>query len=1115
MKQKSYCNYHKHDHDSNIYVPDSTVQITDYINRTIELEHRIVCSVEHGWVGNYFDDYLQIEKANKKLISQGKDPLKWIFGGELYWVKDRKEKDSTNGHIIILARNENGRKNINRIMSVANKTGFYRRPRVDLELLLSLPPEDVFITTACIAYWKYEDIEEITVKLNNHFKHFYLEVQCHHTDKQKILNKRIIELSNKHNIPIIAGVDSHIIYEKQMEDRDDLLRSKKMKYEDEEGWFLDYPDYNTFYDRFQKQDILTDEQIQTAIDNTNEILKFEDIILDKSMKVPTLYKHLTQEERNEKFKQLINKKWIEERYFIPKEKHQLYISEIRKEVQEILDCNMSDYFMLNEAIIERAVSKYNGVITRTGRGSGCSEYINKLLGFTNVDRINSKVTMFPERFLTKERILESLTPPDIDHNLASREEFLQAQKDLLGEKSTYDLLAFGTLGTKSAWKMYARAYDVSPEDADEVSKQITKYEEKLKYAERDEATGELVEDISLFDFVDKKYEPLIEGCKKYLGIKDSRKGHPCGSIASSLNVEEEIGVILCKSETTGKEVLTACIESGVIDYFGWLKNDFLIVNVVQTTKEVYDRIGIKPHNINELLELIDGDTKTWDIYKNGYTLCVNQVEKPGTRKKTMEYSPKNIVELCALIAAVRPSFKSLVKQFLSREDFHYGIKELDELLQTPEMPYSYIFYQEQLMQILGFAGFEMKDTYDIIKSISKKKTYCKVCENTGNDSMKTCTRCGSTEIVPLVKKFENQFKEGFMEKIKSSDDKEDATKKVWEIILNFAKYGFNSSHSYCMALDSVNQAYLKAHHPFEFYEVMLKTYTRKGEKDKVKELKEEMKNFEIHLGDIKFGEDNRDFISDKDNNKINQSLVSIKGFSQSVADCLYQLGLNKYDNFIELRHAMKETKVIQKNHVESLIEIGYFRDFGSKEYLNKCIELYDKFYKAKSLTQSKFTYEESEIIKKHSRSTEKKFVDLDNIKIIEEFLKNQNNEISRIELLGYEMSTFGELTTTFDDVSKNLCIITNIEEPFSTKIIKLYNLYSGNTATFKVSSRVTGINPIKEFDVIRFLAKEDKPKKKRVELDEIDKATGKKKVKYVPTDVKEQWLSKYEVVYNF
>ena len=185
-------NYHKHTNDSNVYTPDSTVSYIDYFNRALEVGSKCITTTEHGWCGNNFDIYLQLEKFNKKLIKEGKNPLKFVFGGEFYWVKDRSEKDKSNCHIIILARNENGRKKINKIMSQCNKDGYYYKPRLDLDLIMSLPSNDVFITTACVAFWKYEDIDDIVLKLNEKFPYFFLEVQAHHTDKQRNINKHIL-----------------------------------------------------------------------------------------------------------------------------------------------------------------------------------------------------------------------------------------------------------------------------------------------------------------------------------------------------------------------------------------------------------------------------------------------------------------------------------------------------------------------------------------------------------------------------------------------------------------------------------------------------------------------------------------------------------------------------------------------------------------------------------------------------------------------------------------------------------------------------------------------------------------------------------------------------------
>lgn len=1093
---KTYANYHKHTDESNVYTPDSTVLIEDYIKRTEELGHQIISTVEHGYVGNYFADYIKIEKTNKKRKSKGLPPLKWIFGAEFYWVKDRHEKDKTNSHIVILARNENGRKNINRIMSQCNKDGYYYRPRVDLELIMSLPSEDVFITSACIAFNKYDDIDDIILKLNNKFKYFYLEVQPHHVERQREWNKHLLELSYKHNIPIIAGVDSHMIYETQAIERDDFLKSNNIHYEEEEGFFMDYPDYDTLFKRFQEQGVLSDKEIEIALENTNEVLKFEDIILDKSMKLPNIYKNLTQEERNIKLKNIVYCNWNKEKINVPKEKWSYYEEQIEYELSEIFGCNMADYFLFNERTIDIGINKYGGVLTHSGRGSAVSFYVNKLLGFTNVDRIASKITMFPERFLTKDRILKSHTPPDVDFNVASREEFLQAQKDLLGEKCCYDLLAFGTLKLKAAWKMYARAYDISPDKANEVSKQLDKYEEKLKYAERDEM-GELLEDINIEDFIESKYLELLEGCKKYLGIRTTRKGHACGSVVSSLNIEEEIGVILCKSETTKKETLTACIESGTIDYFGFLKNDFLVVAVVETTNEIYKRIGIPQYSEKELLSLVEDNQKVWDIYKNGLTLCINQVEQEGSRKKCMKYKPTNIVELTAFIAAIRPSFKSLMNKFLSRSEFHYDIKEFDELLQTEEMPYSYIFYQEQLMQILGFAGFPMKETYDIIKSISKKKTYCKDCGTTGNDGMKTCPICGSTRISPLVDKYEEQFMEGFISKISNHSEK--TAKEVWNIILDFAKYGFNASHAYCMDLDSVEQAYLKAYYPGIFYEVMLEKYTKKGKKDKVAGLKEEMKHFGIKLGKIEFGEDNRGFKYIPETNTITQNVMALKNVNQMTADVLYELSKNEYNSFIELLSDMKQIPALTKRSIEPLIELGYFSRFGNIEYLKKCYKVYEKFINRKQFSK---TDEYSYIIQKYAKTeTDKMYKDVEVTSVIYDIMNNYNSEVSELEQIVCDFKRYGETNTSLSKLSQKVYIVIGIDTKYSPKIT-LYNPYTMKSQVVKMNKSTFERIGLSQYDCIEHL----KVSKRRKMV--------KRKDKFVPTEGFDYWLGNCNILPN-
>lgn len=309
-------------------------------------------------------------------------------------------------------------------------------------------------------------------------------------------------------MPIIAGCDSHVITESQMLDRDELLKSGNIHYEDEDGWYMDYPTYDVLFERFKQQGVLTDAQIKTAINNTNVLFEFEDIKLDRSLKVPVIkeLRNKTQEERNHIFEQILKDEWFLQKADINKDKLQQYYQEIKHDIGEIEACNMADYFILSYMVMKRGQEKYGGILTPSGRGSAVSMYLNKLLRLTKVDKVNSPVLMYSERFLTKERVLDSHTPPDIDNNVSDRQPFIQAQRDLVGELGTYDLLALGTLKFKAAWKMYARAYNVESDTANEVSKQIDRYETAKKHAE----DGEMVD---IHKYIEPKYQELVDGCK--------------------------------------------------------------------------------------------------------------------------------------------------------------------------------------------------------------------------------------------------------------------------------------------------------------------------------------------------------------------------------------------------------------------------------------------------------------------------------------------------------------------------------------------------------------------------------------------------------------------------
>lgn len=916
---KTFVNYHRHSMYTNVRISDSTATPKDYAIRAKELGHGVLSSCEHGWQGNYFSTVTTAKEFN----------LKPLISAEAYWVKDRTEKDRTNCHIFIGAKNERGRLALNSALSEANLTGFYGQPRLDIPLILSLPKDDVIVTTACVAYWRYEDIDKITEEFANHFgENFFLEVQYHNTEAQRKLNKHILKLHEELKIPLIMGCDSHYIYPEQAQTRADFLVSKGLNYPDEEGWYLDYPDGDTAYERFAKQCVLSHEQICEAMDNTKVFLEVEEYdtpIFNKEIKMPTLFPELNQEEKNKEYKNLVWSGWDNYKTSVPKEKWKLYEEEIEKEIKTVEDTKMADYFINNYYIIRKG-KENGGWLTKSGRGSAVSFITNMLLGFTEVDRIAAKVHMYPERFMSTTRILQSGSLPDIDYNCAPVEPFAKAQKEILGEDHSYPMVAYGTMQKSAAWKLYAKSQGIPFEIANAVSDQIRKYETALKHADEDDK-----DDIDVYDYIDKEYHEIYEKSKDYLGMVTSWSIAPCSYLLYSGSIKDEIGLVRIKDHL-------CCIMDGKwAEKCHFLKNDLLKVSVVDLIYRSYNRIGMEPPTVNELLSMCTPDDKCWEIYEKGCTLGINQCEQSGTASRVQKYKPKNISELGAFVAAIRPGFKSMYKTFEQRKPFAYGVKAFDDLIQTDEMPNSFLLYQEQEMAALNYAGIDMSDCYTAIKNIAKKR---------------------AEEVLAYKDKFIDGFsKVMVIDEGKTEEEASEMSANLWKIIEDSASYSFNASHSYCVALDSLYGAWLKAHHPLEFYEVMLSLAEKKGDKDKMNALKDEAESyFGIKFPPLRFGQDNRSIKADLGTNSITNSIASIKGYSSGVGNSLYECSKQNFDKFIDVlkwldEHSIKAAKVYP------LIVIDYFQQFGNINNLLALLEAWELFKQgeAKLIKKEKVT----------------------------------------------------------------------------------------------------------------------------------------------------------------
>ena len=1053
-------NYHCHKDFSNTSTPDCAESIENYAKRVHEFNAKCLFSGEHGSQGNQFQVYKVAES----------EKLKYIHSSEVYWVKNRLEKDRANCHMIVAAKNSEGRGDINFALSIANEDGYYYKPRIDLELLFNIPKDNVIVTSACVAGWNYEDAEDIWIKIHNYFgDNFFLEVQYHNTEKQKKLNEKILRIARENNIQIICGLDSHYVKDENSVKRDQILKYKNVNYPDEDGWYMDYPDTQTVIKRFKEQGVLSDEEIFRAIMNTNVFVsECEEIVLDRTFKIPSVYKGKTYDEKCKIYKNVLNIAYSKE-----KEKSKEKADGIRYEAKEVMEAGVVDYFLTSKAIVDEAVNNQGGILTTTSRGSAASFITNKLLGLTTVDRFNADIPIYPERFLTKERVLAGQMP-DIDLNVATQEPFVKAAKKLLGEHGCYPLMAIEKLKEKAAWQLYAGANDVRPEDANQISKYLDEYNKALKYADDDEK-----EDIHVEDYIPEEYIELFKQSNEYQGITINLKVHACGHFIFDGDIRREVGLISAVSETTGKRTICAAIEGGFLDEFGYVKEDFLIVDSVYLTYKFFHSVGMEVPTFDELRKMIDGDKATWDIYAKGITCCVNQCEKEATTNRVKKYKPQNLAELSNFIAAIRPGFASLLNTFLNREPYTTGEAKIDSLLEDTS---HFMIYQESIMKVLSFLKLAMGETYGVIKSISKKKLKGEKKEN-------------------LL----SELNTAWLDEFNNTDN----FNNVWNVIEDSARYAFNSPHAYSMGGDSAYQAWFKAHHTATFYEVAINHYQEKNKKDKIDALvKEAIKFYDYKLGNYEFGTDNRTVTIDEEKKLIYPNLSSIKGFGEGVSQTLYELGQKQYEDFVEVLTALFSNS-INKTIVDKLIKIDYFRKYGDINTLLAITKYYDVFYGAKTISKDKAEKNglSFELLSKYGNETAKQFNKIDSLGLLNELIGEiPYRELTLKEKLDNQREVLGIVTDYDPNADKRLYYVSKLDIKKSVVNIALYEIFSGKTREVKMWTSQYNKNPFSLGNILYIISLDKKHKKEST--GEIDEVTGKKVYREVP-DKFEYWLGRF------
>ena len=967
---------------------DCVVKNTDYIKRSLELGCKNYFTTQHGWTGKFLEAY-DLCKQNG---------LKMVYGAELYMVKDRTEKDNSNYHVVLIAKNQDGFYELNNIMSESNRSGFYYKPRIDIELLKQLTPNNFFITSACVAGFlrPSDDMKELFEAVYNHFgKNFFLEVQNHSFDIQVQHNKNMLLLKQYYNMQLIHANDSHYIYPEQAQDRIKFLNGKGMKYGDEDSFILDFPDYDTIVERYKKQGLLSDSQIKEALDNTLIFDECEELYFDKEIKMPTIYPGYTQEEKNHELAKHLSEKWNQEKENVDKSRWKEYQEGIAYEYKIVKDTNMADYFLFNEKMVELAKNKYGGILSRTGRGSAVSFYINKLLGFTEIDRFVAPVPLYPTRFMSTARILETRSLPDIDQNWADVSAPIAASKELLGEDGIYYMYALGTMKESSAFRNLCRAYNIPMDEYNEVGKNLDSYRN------------------------DKKWKPIIDEAQKYIGTIESISPSPCSFVLSNKPLSKELSLIRVGNE------LCACIDGYTSDVWKYLKNDYLTVTIWKIISNFYKLINEPIPNIRELLQKVDDET--WNLYEDGITATLNQADTDISTSMLKRYKPKSDAEMSAFVAAIRPGFASLVNTFLDRKPYSTGVKEIDDLLQPS---YHFMLYQESIMAFLVWCGMEEDHTYDIIKKISKKK------------------------FTPEAKeKLRLELLEGYQKNLGTQE----GFNEVWQVVDDAARYSFNAAHAVSVAYDSIYGAEAKEHHPLEYYTVVLNKY--QSDNEKTSRIISELDYFGIHIENIKFGKSKNEYTFDRNTNTIYKSVSSIKYCNEVMANELYELAQNNsYDNFIDLLVDIKSKTSVNVRQLQILTILNFFSDFGNNKKLLQIIDLFERLYGRKQIKKS--DYKALNINMDlfdgcYETETPKMYKGLHMdiyIKRVSDAIENTSLSIK--EQIKYEQEYLEYIIYTNPKAPKNMFYVVECKfyKDKTKPYLVLYNLRTGDTLKTKITS---------------------------------------------------------------
>ncbi|MDA8059840.1 MAG: DNA polymerase III subunit alpha [Nitrospiraceae bacterium] len=802
-------------------------------------------------------------------------------------------------HLILLAQNEIGYKNLLKIVSLSHIEGFYFRPRVDFELL-SRYHEGIIALSGClkgqIAYMLTRGDDETAYATAGVFQdifgkeNFFLEVQANGLDDQVRANREIIKMARAMDLPLVATNDCHYLEREDSTPHDILLCLQTGKTLSEPNRLRFGSD--EFYIKTPQEMIESFRELPEAISNTLHVADMIDLKLDLQTTHMPDYKIDVGEFPEMSVKDLFVQKTLEgllERFSessFSEEEKALYRERLDLEISVIARMGYEGYFMIVWDFIRKA--REMGIPVGPGRGSAAGSLVAYSLRITNIDPI--RFGLLFERFLNPERV--SLPDIDIDFCMNRRGEVIDYVVKKYGEDRVSMIATFGTMGAKGSIRDVGRVLSMPYSEVDKVAKMIPNALEMTL----EKALGENPELKSLVE-KDQRIQDLFTLSMKLEGITRHSSIHAAGVVISKDSLLEHVPLM----RGSDGEIVTQFTKDDV-EKVGLVKFDFLGLTTLTLIQDAVRRIHER-HPDFSIERIPLDDRETYELLSHGKTLGIFQLESRGMTDLIIKMQPENFEDLIALLALYRPGpiNSGMVDDFIKRKknpkEIIYELPELEPVLKET---YGVIVYQEQVMKIANIlGGFSLGESDLLRRAMGKKKPE-------EMEKMKDKFVLGAKGLGFPVKKAE----------------------QIFDLMAYFAGYGFNKSHSAAYALISYQTAYLKAHYPLELWAALLTNALDDTEKIGVFLVGAKDMGITVMAPDI--NESEFDF-SLREGSRILFGLGAVKNVGKQAVDAIIEMR-NESGPFKDFQDFIRriEGKKVNRRVVEALIRAGVFRSLGIK-----------------------------------------------------------------------------------------------------------------------------------------------------------------------------------------